>query len=160
MVGFGFIDNTVMIRAGDYIDNSFGQIFAISTLTAAAFGQVCSDSCGVIFGNTLDALFNKVGMKPPNISPLQRTLRSFRFATTAGATIGVVCGCLLGMINLLFLDLNARERKQRQQELDTIYTMVMEKGPEMFDCYGASLFYTIETEIHYGQKLYKDTEKC
>eukprot|EP00494_Astrolonche_serrata_P002184 UN02190 len=76
MVGFGFIDNTVMIRAGDYIDNSFGQIFAISTLTAAAFGQVCSDSCGVIFGNTLDALFNKVGMKPPNISPLQRTLRS------------------------------------------------------------------------------------
>eukprot|EP00494_Astrolonche_serrata_P000723 UN00728 len=37
--------------------------------------------------------------------------------------------------------------------------MVMEKGPEMFDCYGASYFYTIETEIHYGQKLYKDTEK-
>lgn len=140
MVGFGFIDNTVMIRAGDAIDNNLGEIFVMSTLTAAALGQVISDSSGVLFGNTLDAFFSKIGVLPPAITMAQRQLRSFRIATTLGATTGVIFGCCLGMLNLLVMDLDARERAQRQKELNTIYTMVMERGPEMFDCVGASLF--------------------
>merc|ERR1719204_2166541 len=140
MVGFGFIDNTVMIRAGDAIDQSLGATFGMATLTAAAFGQVCSDSCGVLFGNSLDALFSKIGVTPPQVTARQRTLRSFRLVTTAGATVGIITGCLLGMCNLLFLDLEAKERAARQKELDTIYSMVMQKGPEMFNCVGASLF--------------------
>ncbi|EOD36166.1 hypothetical protein EMIHUDRAFT_49391, partial [Emiliania huxleyi CCMP1516] len=53
MVGFGFMDNTVMIQAGNAIDCTLGVSFGLSTLTAlraAAFGQVCSDSAGVLFG--------------------------------------------------------------------------------------------------------------
>jgi hypothetical protein len=77
--------------------------FGLATLTAAAFGQVCSDSGGVLFGNTVDAIFARFGVKPPSVTNAQRGLRSFRIATTGGATIGVILGCLLGMINLLFL---------------------------------------------------------
>ena len=39
-VGFGFMDNLVMIQAGDLIDNTIGVHFGLATLTAAAFGQV------------------------------------------------------------------------------------------------------------------------
>ena len=34
-IGFGFIDNALMIVAGDYIDVKFGVILGISTLAAA-----------------------------------------------------------------------------------------------------------------------------
>lgn len=40
MVGFGFMDNLVMIQAGDMIDSTIGVTLGLSTLTAAAFGQV------------------------------------------------------------------------------------------------------------------------
>eukprot|EP00659_Diplonema_papillatum_P015095 gene15095-23058_t len=38
MVGFGIMDNTIMIHAGDLIDQFFGQYLRF-TLIAAAFGQ-------------------------------------------------------------------------------------------------------------------------
>ena len=41
MIGFGFMDNLVMIQAGDAIDQTFGVALGISTMTAAGFGQ-CS----------------------------------------------------------------------------------------------------------------------
>ena len=40
MIGFGFMDNLIMIQAGDLIDNTTGVRFGLATLTAAAFGQV------------------------------------------------------------------------------------------------------------------------
>jgi hypothetical protein len=42
MVGFGIMDNFVMITAGDAIDATFGEKFAISTMAAAGFGQCCT----------------------------------------------------------------------------------------------------------------------
>lgn len=39
-VGFGLMDNTVMIQVGDYIDGSLGVMLGLNTLTAAAMGQV------------------------------------------------------------------------------------------------------------------------
>ena len=40
MVGFGIMDQTIMIQAGDFIDSTIGQSFALPTLAAAACGQV------------------------------------------------------------------------------------------------------------------------
>eukprot|EP00968_Pinguiococcus_pyrenoidosus_P016854 scaffold1638_cov258-Pinguiococcus_pyrenoidosus.AAC.78 len=40
MVGFGFMDNTVMILAGDAIDSTIGVRFGLATMTAAAFGEM------------------------------------------------------------------------------------------------------------------------
>lgn len=140
MFGFGFMDNTIMIHAGDYIDNTFGLTFGLATLAAASCGQVFSDSFGVLFGNYIDVLASRLGMKAPNVTSGQRGLTSFRLATTAGSLIGVILGCLVGMCNLLFLDLGRKERLERQRELDDIFNIVMRKGPNMFDCECLSLF--------------------
>jgi len=140
MFGFGFMDNTIMIHAGDYIDNTFGLTFGLATLAAASCGQIFSDSFGVLFGNYIDALASRLGMKSPNVTAGQRGLTSFRLATTAGALIGVILGCLVGMCNLLFLDLGRKDRIERQRELDDIFNIVMRKGPDMFDCECLSLF--------------------
>ena len=47
----------------------------------------------------------------------QRTLRITKFVSTAGAAVGVITGCCLGMINLLFIDLGASERQRQAAEL-------------------------------------------
>jgi hypothetical protein len=39
MVGFGFMDNMVMIQAGQYIDSTIGVQLGLATLTAAACGK-------------------------------------------------------------------------------------------------------------------------
>ena len=46
-VGFGFADNAVMIICGDYIDQTFGIMFGLSTLAAAGLGNTVSDVIGV-----------------------------------------------------------------------------------------------------------------
>ena len=40
MIGFGIMDQTIMIQAGDLIDSTIGMRFALPTLAAAACGQV------------------------------------------------------------------------------------------------------------------------
>ena len=56
MIGFGFMDQFVLIQAGGYIDSTFGITFGLATLSAAAAGQVVSDVSGVIFGGTLERI--------------------------------------------------------------------------------------------------------
>ena len=43
MIGFGFMDNFIMIQAGGYIDSTLGVKFGLATMTAAAMGQIVSD---------------------------------------------------------------------------------------------------------------------
>ena len=38
-IGFGFLDNALMIIAGDYIDTTIGVTLGISTMAAAGFGM-------------------------------------------------------------------------------------------------------------------------
>jgi Zn-dependent membrane protease YugP len=46
-IGFGFLDNFVMIIAGEYIDITIGTALGISTMAAAAFGNLISDLFGL-----------------------------------------------------------------------------------------------------------------
>ena len=46
MIGLGFMDNTVMIHAGEAMGRMLGVSFGRSTLAAAACGQICSNVCG------------------------------------------------------------------------------------------------------------------
>lgn len=140
MVGFGFMDNLVMIRAGDAIDNSIGVRFGLATLTAAAFGQVFSDVAGVMFGGVVEDFFTRIGMPVPTITAAQRQLRSVKLTGTVGAVCGVVVGCLLGMVNLAFMDLEAAERLKKQKELDTIFRTVIAEGNESMQAERTSLF--------------------
>ena len=59
MIGFGFMDNLVMITAGEAIDSTFGATLGISTLMAAGFGQCISDVAGNVSGGAVDAAGKK-----------------------------------------------------------------------------------------------------
>mmetsp|Transcript_23128 Transcript_23128/g.38705 ORF Transcript_23128/g.38705 Transcript_23128/m.38705 type:complete len:397 (-) Transcript_23128:345-1535(-) len=139
-VAFGFVDNTVLIQAGDLIDNTFGVYFALPTLAAAAMGQVFSDTSGVLFGSYIEMIAVKLGLPMPKISPEQYMMRVSRLVKTAGAVIGVVTGCCLGMVNLLLIDLGASERQKREAELKTIFESLVFKGHEVAECERVSLF--------------------
>lgn len=101
MVGFGFMDNFVMITAGSYVDATLGVTLGASTLTAAALGNAVSDVSGVLFGGALERSLSKLNFAvPPPLTACQRALPISRNVHTAGSAIGVFLGCLLGACTL------------------------------------------------------------
>ena len=140
MVGFGLMDNFIMIQAGDAIDNTFGATLGIATLTAAAFGQVFSDVAGVLFGGVVDRSVTKAGIRQPDITAAQRALPVAKNVIMAGSVVGVTVGCLLGASCLLFMDLNAASRKKQAKELGTILETVMDHGDTLIEAERSAVF--------------------
>jgi Transmembrane protein 65 len=138
MVGFGFMDNIVMIQAGQYIDTTLGVSFGLATLTAAAMGQVLSDVSGVLFGGTLERLLQRAGLVP-NVAALttltlaQKQLPITRNTGLAGAVVGVMIGCCLGATSLLFMDLEERDRLQHAVTLRNVVHDVLTSPPPVSD---------------------------
>lgn len=124
MVGFGFMDNFIMIQAGGYIDSTLGVKFGLATLTAAAMGQVVSDVSGVLFGSTMENFITRAGLlKPSSLSPAQRRLPVCKRVSLAGAVLGVILGCALGASSLYFVpNLHGHEE---QEHLETIRETLM-----------------------------------
>jgi uncharacterized ferredoxin-like protein len=98
------MDQTVMLQAGHAIDCTLGVAFGLSTLSAAAFGQVCSDAAGVLFGNTLEQLASRAGLPSSGLDAAQQTVPIVKRTKFLGALVGVVVGCVLGLLNLLTID--------------------------------------------------------
>jgi len=140
MVGFGFMDNTIMIHAGDIIDEHVGLYLGLSTLASAAMGQVLSDFSGVCFGGSIEAAASKLGLPHPDFSASQRHLPSVKFVGTAGAAIGVLVGCIFGMTNLLFLDLGKVERQKNQESLHGMFRSYAMDGPDFFEAERCTLY--------------------
>ena len=124
MIGFGFMDNLVMIQAGNYIDTTLGVQLGLATMTAAAEGQVVSDVSGVIFGNTMEAFFAKwfpiQNNSHNSLTLAQRRLPLVRRVKLAGAVLGVTLGCALGALALLFVDLETKEQHAQWRQLHDI----------------------------------------
>ncbi|XP_046408151.1 uncharacterized protein LOC124172723 [Ischnura elegans] len=102
-IGFGFLDNLIMIVAGDYIDLTLGTYLGITTLAAAALGNTISDVAGIGSAWYVESVAIKVGVRPPQLTPQQLEMRSSRWAANLGRAYGVTLGCLLGMVPLWFL---------------------------------------------------------
>ena len=100
----------------------------LSTLTAAAFGQIFSDVSGVVFGGTVEAAATKLGLPVPHLSKVQRVMPVTKFYATAGGVAGVMFGCLLAMTQLLWMDLGKADRARRKQELETLFQSIMRGG--------------------------------
>ena len=101
MIGFGIMDNMVMITAGEAIDSTFGVALGISTMAAAGLGQCCSDVAGLTSGGLVDAAVSKLKLPHHGLSPKQLDSKRARMYSTFGACVGVVTGCLIGMSVLL-----------------------------------------------------------
>ncbi|XP_068999296.1 transmembrane protein 65-like [Embiotoca jacksoni] len=101
-VGFGFLDNCIMILAGTQIELSIGVVLGISTMAAAALGNLVSDLAGLGLAGYVEALASRLGMQIPDLSPKQADMWQTRVSSHMGKAIGVGIGCILGMFPLLF----------------------------------------------------------
>mmetsp|Transcript_6742 Transcript_6742/g.10245 ORF Transcript_6742/g.10245 Transcript_6742/m.10245 type:complete len:372 (-) Transcript_6742:215-1330(-) len=104
MVGFGIMDQTVMIQAGNMIDCTIGVTLGLSTLTAAAVGGLLSNLSGVLFGGTLENLAKAWGLPASNLTSDQRALSFVKRGRLASQAIGIFLGCSLGLLNILLID--------------------------------------------------------
>ena len=114
-VGFGFMDNSILLLSGEAIDMYLGVKLGISTMCAAALGNIISDLAGVALGTVIEDAVAKWSKKieqvtngrirlppMPKLTYEQRNLRSVRYSTQMGCAIGLTIGCVIGMFPLLF----------------------------------------------------------
>jgi tRNA-specific adenosine deaminase 1 len=103
-MGFGFMDNSIMIIAGNFIDCSVGVLLGLSTLSAAAIGQIVANGASVVFGGYVEALARRLGLPSAGLNSAQRSLPEIRRIGMFGNLCGVVVGAALGLIHLLWID--------------------------------------------------------
>ena len=113
-IGFGFLDNLIMIVAGDFIDVKIGAILGITTLAAAAWGNLISDVFGLALAGYIESFSAKIGLATPDISPKQSDMMITKVFAAFGRTIGIVFGCLLGMVPLFFMKSEDQNGKWRR----------------------------------------------
>ncbi|KAK0399381.1 hypothetical protein QR680_003017 [Steinernema hermaphroditum] len=103
-VGFGILDNMIMIFAGEYIDQSLGVYLSISTMAAAALGNIISDVAGVGLAHYVESLVSQAGIKHPVLTSEQLESSQSRYTVNIARAIGLTIGCFIGMFPLLFFD--------------------------------------------------------
>ncbi|KAJ8680031.1 hypothetical protein QAD02_015818 [Eretmocerus hayati] len=102
-LGFGFLDNFIMIVAGDSIESAMGSYITLSTMAAAALGNTFSDILGIGSAYYIELLAVKIGFQPPKLTPIQLDLPVTRKYANFGRVVGVTIGCLLGMWVALYI---------------------------------------------------------
>jgi hypothetical protein len=58
-VGFGFLDNFLMLSFGEVIEANLATKFAISTMTCAAIGNIFADGMSVGFSDLIERIISK-----------------------------------------------------------------------------------------------------
>jgi hypothetical protein len=145
-IGFGIMDNAILIIAGDAIDVSLGVKLGISTLCAAAIGNIISDVAGVMLGTVIEDACMKLGLPIAHITEAQRTLRSVRLAGQFGCAVGITVGCILGMFPLFFIDSQLAERKKKAAMINQIFSDVVTEATELVQAENVALFLVKHTE--------------
>ncbi|KAF8821749.1 hypothetical protein IE077_001634 [Cardiosporidium cionae] len=126
-VGFGFVDNFVMIVAGDMFDTTLCVICGFSTMAAAALGNLISDVLGVGLSGYIDKLAFTLGFPQPKLTPQQLRLPVCRRWYYSGSAIGVAIGCFLGMSPLLFIDAEEGAQRKRLKAKEELFGDVMQE---------------------------------
>lgn len=113
-VGFGFLDNFIMIVAGESIETFLGASLVISTMAAAALGNTISDVFGIGSAWYVEYWLARLGMGAlPPLTVEQLEMPSSRIAANGGRALGVTIGCLLGMFPLLFFE-SPKSKKEKE----------------------------------------------
>jgi tRNA-specific adenosine deaminase 1 len=146
-IGFGFMDNAILIIAGDAIDTSLGVSLGISTLCAAAIGNIISDLAGVGCSAYIeDFCATTLKLPIPKLSEAQRQLRSVRMASQGGMAIGMTIGCLMGMIPLLFIDANKADRLREKARLERLYNDVVNEAKTLVEAESTCLYLRVDKD--------------
>lgn len=115
-VGFGFLDNAIMIAAGTQIEFHIGALLGISTMAAAALGNLVSDLAGLGLAGYVEAISSRLGLPIPDLSPKQADMWQTRVSAHMGKAIGVAIGCILGMFPLLFFKWDDEEKSKKKEK--------------------------------------------
>ncbi|XP_012160591.1 uncharacterized protein LOC101461050 isoform X2 [Ceratitis capitata] len=114
-IAFGFLDNFVMIVAGDSIESVFGAFMCISTMAAAGLGNTVSDILGIGSAYYVERGCEMMGFRLPDLTPVQMEMKSSRHSANFGRIVGITIGCLLGMVPLLFM----KKKEQSESPVNT-----------------------------------------
>lgn len=115
-VGFGFLDNAIMIAAGTQIEFHIGALLGISTMAAAALGNLVSDLAGLGLAGYVEAISSRLGLPIPDLTPKQADMWQTRVSAHLGKAIGVAIGCILGMFPLLFFKWDNEEKSKKKEK--------------------------------------------
>jgi hypothetical protein len=99
MVGmffFGFIDNFILVIAGEAIDQTIAQSMGFSSMFSAGLGNTISDFVGIIGGSVMALVVVKMFGEVDEDKYSQTML-------ITSQSIGIVLGCLAGLIPLAFM---------------------------------------------------------
>ena len=121
-IGFGFMDNAIMLTAGDLIEDNLGVAFGISTLAAAGLGNLLSDVAGLGMSGAIESGAAKMGVPVPTLSAAQMKTTTARRVIFMSSSVGISIGCLLGLLPLLFMESDPVEEVFKDigsQSLDT-----------------------------------------
>jgi len=108
-VGFGMVDNGLMVIYGDVIDSTLGMTFGFSMLASAALGNAISNIFGMLLHGTINKWADRLGLPEARLTLAQRKLPNVHWWSTFGSTVGVFSGCLLGMTPLIFMNQTKKE---------------------------------------------------
>ncbi|EOD42139.1 hypothetical protein EMIHUDRAFT_45750, partial [Emiliania huxleyi CCMP1516] len=98
---FGFLDNSIMLVAGDAIESSLGAKLGLSGLACAALGNVVADTTG---SSAPPPAARLPACLPPTCLPAQQQMRAARLTTASAGAVGIIIGCLVGCFPLLFIE--------------------------------------------------------
>jgi tRNA-specific adenosine deaminase 1 len=145
-IGFGIMDNAILIIAGDAIDHSLGVVLGISTMCAAAIGNIVSDVAGVMLGTVVEDFCARLGLPRPSLSSAQRQLRSVRFAGQFGICVGLVIGCIIGMFPLLFIDSEHIQKLKQDASINNMFTDIVTEARGLIGAGHTCLFLVVDSE--------------
>ncbi|XP_020809395.1 transmembrane protein 65-like isoform X2 [Drosophila serrata] len=109
-IAFGFLDNFIMIMAGEYIEYYLGHFITLSTMAAAGLGNTISDILGITMATYVENGCQILGLKQPKLTPAQFELKSSKRSSSIGRIVGITVGCLLGMCPLWFMEEKPSEK--------------------------------------------------
>lgn len=114
-IGFGFLDNFIMIIAGDSIETGMSAYITLSTMAAAALGNTLSDVIGIGSAYYVERVASLVGLGAPKLSPVQLDMTISRRFSNLGRVVGITVGCILGMAPLLFMDEDSKSEQKKEE---------------------------------------------
>ncbi|XP_066435016.1 transmembrane protein 65 [Eleutherodactylus coqui] len=101
---------------GTQIEFHIGALLGISTMAAAALGNLVSDLAGLGLAGYVEAISSRLGLPSPDLTPKQADMRQTRVSAHLGKAIGVAIGCLLGMFPLLFFSWEEEEKSEKKKK--------------------------------------------
>lgn len=146
-VGFGFLDNALMIIFGEMIDGTLCVMMGFSTMAAAAIGNTISDVAGIFSGGAVEEIAARCGVEEPPLTREQRQHPSAKKWQYSGQVIGIVIGCTLGCCPLLWMDPHAAERLKHEREQEKVFQGVVDKLCHMLHAEAVGLL-LVDKERH------------